>query len=286
MKTDSLFYRLFKNAPELLFELADIKVTDAHRYRFCSEEIKQTAFRLDGIMTPPQDCSDSPIVFVEVQFQRDNHFYSRFFCEIFFFLHQNHPAQPWQAVVIYPNRQSETDGNLHYDTLIASKRLKRIYLDEFIDPPKDRLGLQLIRLIISDEHDTLNNAQDLLKCIKLQTDTHSITHWLDWIETILVYKLPTLSREEIQHMLGYNDISLKQTRFYQDVFSEGLQQGLQQGESQLLLRQLKRRLGSLDTKTLIAIQQLPQEQIESLADALFELTTIEQLHAWLAHYAK
>ena len=37
----------------------------------------------------------------------------------------------------------------------------------------------------------------------------------------MVYKLPKLSRQEIQEMLGYNDIELKQTQFYQDVFSEG-----------------------------------------------------------------
>ena len=42
--------------------------------------------------------------------------------------------------------------------------------------------------------------------------------WVDFIETILVYKLPKLSREEIKEMIGLQDIELKQTRFYQDVF--------------------------------------------------------------------
>lgn len=83
MKTDSLFYRLFKNAPELLLELADLNYADAHCYCFCSEEIKQTALRLDGILTPPKDNIALPLIFVEVQFQSDPNFYSRFFCEIF-----------------------------------------------------------------------------------------------------------------------------------------------------------------------------------------------------------
>lgn len=45
--------------------------------------------------------------------------------------------------------------------------------------------------------------------------------WLDWVETILVYKLPRLSREEIQSMLGLSDVELKQTRFYQEALAEG-----------------------------------------------------------------
>jgi predicted transposase YdaD len=44
-------------------------------------------------------------------------------------------------------------------------------------------------------------------------------------------------------MLGYNDISLKQTRFYQDVFAEGLLEGKvtgrQEGEGVFLLKQLR-----------------------------------------------
>jgi predicted transposase/invertase (TIGR01784 family) len=108
MKTDTLFYRLFKNAPELVLQLADLDYTDIQKYRFSSEEIKQTAFRLDGILPPPQEDTDLPIIFVEVQFQKDTNFYSRFFCKIFFYLHQNKPAHPWQGLIIYPARKAET----------------------------------------------------------------------------------------------------------------------------------------------------------------------------------
>ncbi len=47
----------------------------------------------------------------------------------------------------------------------------------------------------------------------------------NFIETILVYKLPRSTREEIQTMLGITDIDLKQTRFYQDVLEEGKLEG-------------------------------------------------------------
>ncbi|MFN6501394.1 MAG: Rpn family recombination-promoting nuclease/putative transposase [Nostoc sp. DedQUE01] len=46
------------------------------------------------------------------------------------------------------------------------------------------------------------------------------------IETILIYKLPRLSQEEIGKMFELND--LRQTRFFQDVFEEGKKQGKQE----------------------------------------------------------
>ena len=277
MKTDSLFYRLFQSSPGLVLELAGLDYTDAQAYRFCSEEIKQTAFRLDGILTPPQEDIDLPVIFVEVQFQPDPNFYSRFFCEIFFYLHQNRPIQPWQAVVIYPTRQVETDGSLHYSTLLESERIKRIYLEDLKDPPTDRMGLQLIQLIVADEEKAINAAQNLLKRIKIQTDQETAAHWLEWVETILVYKLPRLSREEIQKMLGYNDIELKQTRFYQDVFTEGVHDG----EAKVILRLLNRRFGNLTPETITNIQKLNSDQLETLADKMFDFTTQNDLDAWL-----
>ena len=70
MKTDSLFYRLFQRAPTLVFELAGLEVPVTGAYQFRAEEIKQTAFRLDGLLVPSPEQPDAPVVFVEVQFYR------------------------------------------------------------------------------------------------------------------------------------------------------------------------------------------------------------------------
>lgn len=55
VKTDSLFYRLLQAEPPLAFDLAGVDVPQHEGYRFISQEIKQTAFRLDGIAEPPAD---------------------------------------------------------------------------------------------------------------------------------------------------------------------------------------------------------------------------------------
>ncbi len=229
-------------------------------------------------LTPETKHSGLPLIFIEVQFQPDATFYSRFFCEIFFYLHQNKPLQRWQAVVIYPTRQVETDGSLHYSFLLESDRLKRIYLEDLKDLPADRMGLQLIQLIVTDEENAINTAQNLINRIKIDTHQQSAAYWLEWVETILVYKLPKLSREEIQKMLGYNDIELKQTRFYQDVYTEGHHEG----EAKVILRQLNRKFSNLNSNTIIQIQQLNTEQLEALADKVLDLKTQNDLNNWLA----
>lgn len=78
VKTDSIFYRLFQELPSIFFELIGNPPQTAETYQFSSIEIKQTAFRIDGVFLPKQG-EENPIYFVEVQFQADTEIYSRLF---------------------------------------------------------------------------------------------------------------------------------------------------------------------------------------------------------------
>jgi predicted transposase YdaD len=82
-------------------------------------------------------------------------------------------------------------------------------------------------------------------------------------------------------MLGYNDIELKQTRFYQDIFAEAYQEGFHQVEVTIILILLKHQLGLLSSETTNRIQQLGSEQLESLCDNLLDFTAINDLNTWL-----
>jgi predicted transposase/invertase (TIGR01784 family) len=73
MKTDALFYELFQEFPEFFFELIGQTSEEAQYYRFTATEIKQTAFRLDGLFMPTR--RDKPLYILEVQFQNDPQFY-------------------------------------------------------------------------------------------------------------------------------------------------------------------------------------------------------------------
>ncbi|MFO7089797.1 DUF2887 domain-containing protein [Arthrospira platensis PCC 7345] len=74
----------------------------------------------------------------------------------------------------------------------------------------------------------IKQAQQTLPPESIQRDI------IDIIETIVIYKLPQISREEIAQMLGITD--LKQTRFYQEAFADGCQEGLQQERINIVVR--------------------------------------------------
>ncbi|MFM2027396.1 MAG: hypothetical protein RLZZ339_2113 [Cyanobacteriota bacterium] len=75
MKTDSIFYQLLQRFPACFFDLLNLPPETANSYQFSSVEVKQLSFRLDGVFLP--DTTNQPIYFLEVQFQKDNRFYSR-----------------------------------------------------------------------------------------------------------------------------------------------------------------------------------------------------------------
>jgi predicted transposase YdaD len=102
------------------------------------------------------------------------------------------------------------------------------------------------------------------------------------IETILVYKLPTLSREEIQAMLELTDTDLKQPRFYQEVFTEGHQEGRQEEGTTLILRLLQRRSGGLAPALAERVARLSLPQLEALGETLLEFRGSADLEQWLA----
>ena len=94
---------------------------------------------------------------------------------------------------------------------------------------------------------------------------------LEFIETVLVYKLPNLSREEIRAMLGL-DVQLKQTRFYQEVEEEGFHKG----ETQLLSRQLKKRFGPLPTWAQQNLADATIPQLELWAERILDAKTLAE----------
>ena len=121
-------------------------------------------------------------------------------------------------------------------------------------------------------------------------DPAQIAVIVNLVETILVYKLPALSREEIQQMLELTDTNLKQTRFYQEVFLEGRLEGRQagrlEGEVTLILRLLQQRCGELAPAMRERIARLPLLQLETLGDALLEFRGPADLEQWLAVYGQ
>ena len=196
MKTDTLFYRLFLRKPKLALELLGLDYA-GDSYRFSSEEIKQTAFRIDGLFKPVADDPEQPIIFVEVQYQVDNDFYGRLFSELTLYLYLKKPERDWLILLIYPSRSIEKKASIEFLPFLNLPQVHRIYLEDYQDRTDLSPSLEFIRLIVSDKEQTISRAKDLAERLD-KVDVEG----LDLIETILVYKLPHLSREEIKQMLS------------------------------------------------------------------------------------
>ena len=251
MKTDSIFYRLFKELPSIFFELIGDSSQTADDYEFSSVEIKQTAFRIDGVFLPVQG-EDNPIYFVEVQFQTDEEIYLRLFSEVSLYLRQNKPKNPWQGIVIYPSRSIDTADINHYKEFFQSGRVNVIYLDELGETTSLPVGIATIKLIIEDENTAIVSARDLIARTQQQINSESQQRQLlELIETILVYKFPQMNRKEIEEMFGLSD--LKQTRVYQEGVEEGREEGKEEGIQQGRIESIPRLL-----KLGLSIEQIAQ----------------------------
>ena len=273
MKTDTIFYSLFQVFPSIFFELINQSPEEAAIYEFTSREIKQLAFRLDGLFLPTTLEPQKPFYVVEVQFQPDEDLYYRLFGELFLFLRQYKPSHPWQVVVIYPNRSIEREQTLQFGEILALNRVRRIYLDELTQAPESSLGVGVVKLVIEGEETAPELARRLIAQARQQLSTEATRRDLiDLIETIIVYKLPQKSREEIEAMLGLSE--LKQTKVYQEAKQEGLAEGEQRGEQR---GELKAKLEAIPRMIEFG---LSWEQIAQLQDLPLEVV---QQAAWSFH---
>ncbi|MBD2179996.1 Rpn family recombination-promoting nuclease/putative transposase [Planktothrix sp. FACHB-1355] len=219
MKTDSLFYNIFRQFPFIFFALLGIPAETTNQYEFTSQEVKQLSFRLDGLFLPINPNSQLPFYIVEVQFQPDPNLYYRLFAELFIYLRQYQPPHPWQLVVIYPNRQTERENNIHFQEMLALPNLTRIYIDELSTTETASLPIKLLKLIVEPENTAPDLARELAAQVRTEIPNVTVRDSLiELLETIVVYKLPQKSREEIAAMFNLSD--LKKTRVYQEIQAE------------------------------------------------------------------
>jgi len=272
MHTDTIFYQIFLTFHTLLFELLGQPRENAQGYNFTSVEVKEKAFRFDGIFMP--DTVEKPIYFVEVQFQPKPEFYWELITEINIYLNQYKPQQDWQAVALFAKRSLDVEVLTPYQQeFVNSGRIKRIYLDEI---PPGSIGMGLIELILSKETQAPELVKNLMERTKTEIDNSTERQGIiELLESVLVSKFSKLSRQEIEAMFLVSDI--KQTRVYQ----EAKQEGREQGERNLLVRQLSKRFGKLTNSYIENINSLTIVQLEDLGEALLDFGDITDLEQWL-----
>ncbi|GGA29805.1 hypothetical protein CYANOKiyG1_46250 [Okeania sp. KiyG1] len=175
---------------------------------------------MDGVLVPNIQSPDTPIHFGEVQMQKDEAFYRRFFGEIFLYLSQYEDAKYWQGLVIFRNRNVEPEDTQPYQALLNSSNVTVIYLEDLGEEAYDNLGLGIVKLIVEGQARAVQQAKMLAaKATAELADDAERQKVLELVKTIILYKFQDLEPEEVIEMLGMEDF--KKSRLYQGIWEEG-----------------------------------------------------------------
>jgi predicted transposase/invertase (TIGR01784 family) len=277
MRRDTIFYQLFLRFPQLLFELLPNKPADAEQYTFEAIEVKETAFRTDGVWMPPIGAGTA--YFAEVQFQPDEIFYERMNAEISIFTYRNrHRCSTWQGIVLFPTRDLQQSSLTMVNHLLDSGKIIPIFLDELPSDASPALNMMVLT--------TLEGEAAITAAKQALAQGINNRDIIEMVTTIMVYKFTQLTRAEVDAMLG---VTLQETRVYQDALAEGEVIGEARGEArgeakgklEMLLMLLSQRFGALPESMTDRLSQLPIEQLEALGSQLFNFTQIADVVTWL-----
>ena len=224
MKTDVLFYKLFSDFPEIFFLLIGQPAEEARAYKMEALEVKQTAYRADGIFRPDVDHLDKPIYFAEVQFQDRERFYQRFFAKVFNYFNQNVDDREWQANLIFADRSLDPGMPVQYQKAFVNGLVERFYLEDLVGRNDLPVPLELIRLIVTPDQEAEETARRTLQRVKEEIPAGpQRLEMVESAETILFYKFPQFSRKELERM--FNLVDIEETAVYREALSEGEKKG-------------------------------------------------------------
>jgi predicted transposase/invertase (TIGR01784 family) len=264
MITDPLFYRLFETSPETFFLLLGLSADSARemasRYQYQAIEFKETSHRVDGVFLPKEP--GLPLYFLEVQFYRLPTVFADLLVKVYTYLKQHDPGQPFCGVVLFASRSLEPTELSPYQRLMEGGQIQRFYLDEMEELTNAPLGLSILYLIRQVESHAPVTARELIARVKTEIVDESLRDDLiELIETVIIYKLPRLSREEIQAMLQVHDI--RESRVYQEAKEEGLKEGKEEGRKEgISISIAKMAAKKITAEEIAAILEMDVEQVQ------------------------
>ena len=263
MKTDSFIHRFFREFRGAFFTLIGEDESNAERYDFISVEVKEQAFRFDGIFKP--QTNEGVLFFFEAQFRPEDDFYLRYFGEIAVYLRQNKTAPPWRAIVLFPTKDFDPGVHPHYWEFFDSGRIRRVYLTDLPEEMLEKFPLNLFRIILDSEQKVLATAETIVRQLPQQNLSAKQQETIfELLINLLVSKLPEFSREELEKMFSPMLSDIKQSRFYREVAEEITQETKLERNREIAATLLRKKMG---LKFVSEVTGLSHEEIRALKKA-------------------
>jgi predicted transposase/invertase (TIGR01784 family) len=269
MRRDTLFYRIFKEFPNLLFELIGNPPQNAAEYRFNSVAVKEPTFTIDGVFEPPVLDGTGKLYLAEVQMQPDQRLYERSFSELFALFYRSRELyNDWGLVMIYLSHSTEQKTTYPYRALLQSDQVQVIYLDELGNIRDLPLITSLAVLPTVPPKKAPAEARDILARAKEQPQQYEVI--VDLVTRVMSYMFIDQSPQEIDKML---DIQFEDTRVYKDTYAKG--------KLDMVLNLLELNCGQLKIELVREVTALRIEQLEALGAALLKFKKVKDLEKWL-----
>lgn len=85
----------------------------------------------------------------------------------------------------------------------------------------------------------------------------------------------------VQQIMRWDMTVLRESPWYNEILKEGEKRGELRGEANLVIRQLSKRFGNIDTEIASQIRQLSSPQLETLGESIFDFSAMADLETWL-----
>jgi hypothetical protein len=163
-------------------------------------------------------------------------------------------------------------------------QLNRLNWRDFLNQPNPVASALMAKMQIVPEERPQVKAQCLRLLVTLRLDPSRMQLISGFVDTYL--KLTPEEEKVFAREIGTFRVEEQEEvmEITTSWMRKGLEQGLEQGaerEKELILRQLKRKLASIDENLEAEIRALDLESIEALGEALLDFATVEDLRNWL-----
>ncbi|ULP73503.1 hypothetical protein BDGGKGIB_03157 [Nodularia sphaerocarpa UHCC 0038] len=175
-----------------------------------------------------------------------------------------------QYVVNFPHRKI-----LEFNYVAI--QLNNLNWRNFLNKPNPVAAALMAKMNFQPEERIKVKLECLRMLVTLQLNPAKIELISGFIDTYL--KLNTTEEQELNAEL--HQANLVEEEKIMEIVTSWMEKGIEQGEQKIVKRQLKRRFNDITPAIESRINELSSPQIESLADAIFDLQTLEDLINWL-----
>ncbi len=228
MKTDALFYKLFRLAPRSLFRLVRLKMEG--QYVFESITVKTTEKRFDGFLKRTD--GEGPNIFLEIQGYEDTMIYWRSFREVCIWHEDNRIDKPFILIILFTDKKYDPD-NCRLSCRPPCRLIRKNLADCLKTAGKKADVLTVLKpLVLSDRKKDREKLPELvpqweedIRSLELpQDETRELTELLLYA---ILQRFRKLTLKEVKKMIQLTP--LDQTVAGQELIQMGMERGLERG---------------------------------------------------------